>query len=428
LRDLLQGERLEVLLLDAAHLRAMLFEELSPQQLLQAVRDSASFNGQAYAPMKDVWKLVRQQPQNVSTSSPGSSHTSRQASAPEGAPLAASQYPDSSATWWNPARTDRGNPQNGYVAFQGRQTIYAWAAVICGAWIIFLLLLFLTTGLTGKVLSAAAALFLGLLTFGFWNMARRPIRFEVGAYGMQVFARGETAWIPWEVVERVEIIRVDGNPTLVAWSRFADRFPDTDVFKGGPRYLPRLKATAVCPLHVLRAKRHEVVRALAFYGAPGYADAADRRATARTQQQATAAYEMAEIAERAGDWPTAISGYTAVLNLDPTHPDAAQRRENCRGRRHITDLQTELRMHADAGDWAAVIAVDTELAALDPTSVDLDGLATRARQQLSKPRTAATLAQSAAEALAHTRTGSSRSGGSRIGSGRLSPNGVSLGP
>lgn len=104
-----------------------------------------------------------------------------------------------------------------------------------------------------------------ILVFGLGSMARLPIRFEVGVNGMQVFARRETTWIPWEAVDRVDIVRVSGNPHVVAWSRYADRFPDLDTFGGGPCFLPRLGAIAVCPLNVLRARRHEVIRALDRY-------------------------------------------------------------------------------------------------------------------------------------------------------------------
>jgi Holliday junction resolvase-like predicted endonuclease len=54
LRDLVQGERLELILLDKEHVEAVLFGEISPQALLAKLRDEASFAGRAYTPMAFV--------------------------------------------------------------------------------------------------------------------------------------------------------------------------------------------------------------------------------------------------------------------------------------------------------------------------------------------------------------------------------------
>jgi hypothetical protein len=52
--DLLRGHRPDMLLLDASHLEAMLSGLLSPQKLLAALLDRASFRSEIYTPLKDL--------------------------------------------------------------------------------------------------------------------------------------------------------------------------------------------------------------------------------------------------------------------------------------------------------------------------------------------------------------------------------------
>jgi hypothetical protein len=107
--------------------------------------------------------------------------------------------------------------------------------------------------------------FVLFLTIGWAKMARSPIRLEIGSRGIQVFARSESTWIPWEVIDRVGVVRVAGQQHLVAWSQAADVFPEFDTYGGGPRYLPQHGGIAICSLSVLRAGRHHIMRALRTY-------------------------------------------------------------------------------------------------------------------------------------------------------------------
>jgi hypothetical protein len=241
LREISQGERLEVLLLDFRHLAAMLDGMVSPQQLLSRLRDVAAFEGAAYTPMS---KLV-----------PGTSPSTNSAATtvPPDAdvltPFGKDLRSDSGELLpWNPVRADRGNPKGAYVAFVGRQGLYALLTLLLGFLILLLLFLLFIVGWFGKVLLALAVVVCILLAWGFGLMAAVPVRLEIGLFGMQVHARRETVWIPWEVVDRVDVIRVEGNPHVVAWCERADLFPELDTFGGGPRFLPALGAIAVCPL------------------------------------------------------------------------------------------------------------------------------------------------------------------------------------
>jgi hypothetical protein len=254
------GERLEVLLLDAEHLEALLAGRISPQQLLTLVRDSAAFHGRAFTPMSQVAAMEGFEPDQVGRFD--YMEPSRSAGGPQ---YADSPLQDNPSIPWNPVRSDRGNPKGGYVAFTGHQGAYALVTLLLGILVFPLIFLVLDSGSLGKIVASGCIVLCVFLMIGFGSMARVPIRLEVGVNGMQVFGRRETTWIPWEIVDRVDVVRVTGNPHLVAWSRYADRFPDTDNRNGGPRFVPGLGAMAVCPLNVLRAKRHEVVRALDRY-------------------------------------------------------------------------------------------------------------------------------------------------------------------
>jgi hypothetical protein len=165
-------------------------------------------------------------------------------------------------------RTDRGNQQGAYVTFEAHRRLY-WVVVgLSLALILVLSILATASDLSGigKLISGLIAIFVLILTLGFANMARSPVRLEIGAQGVQVFARSETSWIPWEAIERIDILPVQGHQYIVAWCRGADMFPEFDAFGGGPRFLPKLGAIAICPISVLRTRRHLVARALRTYG------------------------------------------------------------------------------------------------------------------------------------------------------------------
>jgi Holliday junction resolvase-like predicted endonuclease len=172
-------------------------------------------------------------------------------------------------TGWQVSRRDRGNRQGEYVAFHGRSGIY-WAIVGINVLLITVLAIVIAvpdTSIVAKVIVGMIEVFLVAVTIGFGKMASAPIRLEIGAQGIQVFARSDTSWFPWQVLDRVEVMRLEGgNLHLVAWCAGANMFPEFDRYGGGPRFLPRLGAVAVCPVNVLRARRHLIVRALHAYG------------------------------------------------------------------------------------------------------------------------------------------------------------------
>jgi hypothetical protein len=172
-------------------------------------------------------------------------------------------------TGWQLSRRDRGNRHGEYVAFHGRSGIY-WAIVGINVLLITVLAIVVAvpeTSIVAKVIVGVIELFLLAVTIGFGKMASAPIRLEIGSQGIQVFARSDTSWFPWHVLDRVEVMRLEGgNLHLVVWCAGANMFPEFDGYGGGPRFLPRLGAVAVCPINVLRARRHLVVRALHAYG------------------------------------------------------------------------------------------------------------------------------------------------------------------
>ena len=62
-------------------------------------------------------------------------------------------------------------------------------------------------------------------------------------------------------------------------------------------------------------------------------------------------------------------------------------------RRQIEQLQQEIRERTAAQDWDAVVAASDELAALDPAAADPDGLASAAREQITRRQKAKEAAQ-----------------------------------
>ncbi|MQY21703.1 restriction endonuclease [Nocardia macrotermitis] len=253
LKDLIHGDRLELLLLDQEHIEALLSEEISPQQLLSDLRDAAAFTGQPYTKMTDL----------RSAGGSGASLSADRMS-PRVHPISNAER-DSAGTW-DPHQSSRGNPTGQYVAFSGYQAIY-WALVG-----ILVLLAAITTVLAigdqgfGRIFAVVAVVFEVVLIMGFWRLAMHPIRLEVGRMGIQAFFPQDTAWMPWDRIDRVDVVRVNGNLAVVAWSEYAKLYPTTGEAGQGPHYVPTFDAVAICPLGPLRARRHEIVRALQSYG------------------------------------------------------------------------------------------------------------------------------------------------------------------
>jgi len=168
---------------------------------------------------------------------------------------------------WDLFRTERGNEEGSHVTFISYKWLY-WLLTILVLILDFFVLIgmFTFTSLGARIIGGIFAALLIFLAIGFGGMAKSPIRLEIGAQGVQLFARSGTTWLPWEVIERIDIKKIGGIPYLVTWLRYSDVFPDFDAFGGGPRFLPKIDALAVCSLSVLHAPRHQIMRALRTYG------------------------------------------------------------------------------------------------------------------------------------------------------------------
>ncbi|GAB2863141.1 hypothetical protein GCM10027176_76240 [Actinoallomurus bryophytorum] len=182
---------------------------------------------------------------------------SREADADERASLA-----------WDAFRPDRGNAEGACTTFAAYKRLYVLLACLVGA-LSFVAAAFTATSNGAVVLRVAlgiVTIFLAVAAFGFVGRARSPVRLEIGAQGIQLFARSGTTWLPWNAVDSVAVRRVGGARHVVASLREAEMFPDLDTFGGGPRFMRGGDALDICSIDVLRASRHEVVRALLTYG------------------------------------------------------------------------------------------------------------------------------------------------------------------
>ena len=259
LRDLMQGERLELILLDKEHIEAVLAGEISPEDLIAALRDQAAFAGRPYTPMAAVRGAYR----GPAADSPTTALAGFAAGLPP-------HHGNTTQPSWDPQQARRGNPPNEYTTFHGYQGIY-WVAVA-----LMLLLAFVTIfgvidgrGLW-KVAASAAVIFELLLVVGLWRLAMRPIRLEIGTAGIQAFFPQRSAWLPWEQIDRIDLVRTNGSLAVVAWSAQARVFPTAGESGMGAFYIPSMAAVAICPLGHLLAKRHDVARALQVYGQNRY--------------------------------------------------------------------------------------------------------------------------------------------------------------
>lgn len=255
LHDLMQGDRLELILLDKEHIEAVLAREISPVDLLAALRDQAAFAGRPYTPMAAVRDAYRGQ----AADGPAVSLAGLAAGLPP-------SHGNPPQPGWDPQQARRGNPANEYTTFNGYQGLY-WVVVA-----IMLLLAFITTfgvidghGLW-KIVAAVGVVFELLLVVNSWRLAMRPVRLEIGTAGIQAFFPKRAAWLPWDQIDRVDIVRIDGSLAVVAWTNKARVFPTSGESGLGAFYIPSMEAVAVCSLGPLRAKRHDVARALQVYG------------------------------------------------------------------------------------------------------------------------------------------------------------------
>ena len=82
-------------------------------------------------------------------------------------------------------------------------------------------------------------------------------------------------------------------------------------------------------------------------------------------------------------------GRPAVTQPDAHGQDRQEaERAGAEHRQQVEQLQQQIRGHGAARDWDAVLAVNDQLAALDPAAADPDGLASTAREQITREREA----------------------------------------
>jgi phosphate ABC transporter phosphate-binding protein len=97
-----------------------------------------------------------------------------------------------------------------------------------------------------------------------------------------------------------------------------------------------------------------------------------------------ARYKQGRRAEQDQDWSSAVAHYQAVSGVRPEYRDVAARLSESRRRRDIASLQEQLRVMFTAGEFQAVAGIADRLAELDPGAADPDGLASAARQQITR--------------------------------------------
>jgi hypothetical protein len=156
------------------------------------------------------------------------------------------------------------------VVFHAHRRAY-WVLVAVLALVLLVVVIAVMTTSSSSVPSriAVAAVVGAVVLFfiyGFARMARSPVRLEVGAEGVQLFARSGATWLPWRVIDRIDVVRVQGIPHVVAWLPEPGMFPAYDTLGGGPRHVPELGAVAVCSVGVMRASARDILRALHTYG------------------------------------------------------------------------------------------------------------------------------------------------------------------
>jgi len=246
LADIADGERLEVLLLDGDHFAAMISGEVSPGRLLSLIRDRAAFYGRAYTPMAELRYLL-------ASTSPVAPARSPLPSPPLGMPV-------SGGGGLPPTSDGRGADM---FVFTGRRAVY-W--VITALFALFsvlaALLVFIPPELTaGGLAGAVVVVVTVVLTIGFLQMARHPVRLIIGPRGIQLSTwRYGTTWLPWDKIQSIQVVNVYGGPHVVVKTSDAAQYPTLSDGSGiRPRYLPNLNAISLCPsrrtTHQVRSTR-----------------------------------------------------------------------------------------------------------------------------------------------------------------------------
>lgn len=250
LADVADGERLEVLLLDASHFEAMISGIVSPTHLLSLVHDQAAFRGRAYTPMADL--------------------LSARGAIPQPPPPFRQEFVDDIAEPTQSPELASSIPAEIFV-FSGHQAIYWVIVALLGLLSVLLAAIsFIPPELSfWKLVGGVVTLFLVALTGGFVQLARHPARLIIGPRGIQFITRQGTTWLPWGKAQSVAIRDVYGGPHVVVKTPDAPEYPTISDGVGiRPRYVPQLDAVILCPINVLRAAPWQISHALYSYAGP----------------------------------------------------------------------------------------------------------------------------------------------------------------
>jgi hypothetical protein len=139
-----------------------------------------------------------------------------------------------------------------HVTFYQHRTLYVIAAALFTLLTTMLiLLLFIESSTLARLLWGGLALLTVLFSYTTAKFARLPVSLDIGARGIELFHRRGWVWLPWSAIERVEVVRHQGQSLIVAWFRGSDDFPNFDTMGGGPRFIPKLGGAALCSVGIL---------------------------------------------------------------------------------------------------------------------------------------------------------------------------------
>jgi hypothetical protein len=170
--------------------------------------------------------------------------------------------------------TSRKRPKGGpqlnmgveHVTFEQHRTMYVILVVLCALLAVVLTIIaFSESSTLVRLLWVGLAGLALLFTYAWIRFVRFPVSLDIGARGIELFHRRGWVWLPWSAIERVEVVRYQGQSHIVSWFHGSDDFPDFDAFGGGPQFIPKLGGASLCSVGILSAPRQEVARALRYF-------------------------------------------------------------------------------------------------------------------------------------------------------------------
>ena len=162
----------------------------------------------------------------------------------------------------------RQNPDNSWIRFEAKEKSGNWVGVGLGSAITVILLPVIFASdlsIGSKLLVVCVATLSALVALGAFLTARILADLEIGARGIQLFDRKGATWIPWNDIDKVDVVRAQGSLHLVVWTPIAKNFPGYSGTKRFPQYVPKLDALAICKLSNLQASKHQIEHAIAKY-------------------------------------------------------------------------------------------------------------------------------------------------------------------